>query len=285
MKLLKKNTYPRKLNQNFVGSIGFLTLSIYLSIIVANANIAPTILFQPPLEEEQPESTEGLASRQNKECAEDLRGPRQLKFFSDRDNASHADREVSRFQPDRLNLAAIVPDSNYGLTVAERPNFWVYLPKTSAREAILSIKEEGIKAHWQQSISLTGEAGITGIKLVDDAPALEIGKNYQWTVILVCGSKPHPNDSMVTARIKRVDESEIRGDSCTAPIELEKVAWYAKQGIWYDALDSLIEAKKPSLYNWNDIWAKYLQSVGLAEIANEPIIIDYLGANDPSTLQ
>ena len=166
----------------------------------------------------------------------------------------------------------MVPNSNYGLTAANRPDFWIYLPKTSAQQAILSIKEEGINPHWQQSISLTETAGIMAIELSDDAPALETGKNYRWAVILVCGNRPNPNDPVVAAWIKRVDESNTKGSLPIAPNSLEKAAWYAQNGIWYDALDILIEAKKSSLDNWDDIWLKYLQSGGLDEIANEPII-------------
>ena len=270
MKLLKKSTYLKKLSHN-LGLIGFLTVLGFLLTSVAIANVDTTVLFRPPPKEEQPESTEGAASRQNKECSQDFL-PRQQESLGARGNASYADRAESETLRDRLNLTAVVPDSNYGLTVADRPNFWVYLPKTSAQQAILSIKEEGVKPHWQQSVSLTGEAGIIGIKLSDDAPGLEIGKNYQWAVILVCGSRPNPNDPVVAAWIKRVDESPVIDSQLPAQTMLEKAAWYAQKGIWYDALDILIEEKKSSSDNWHDIWVKYLQSGGLEEIANEPVI-------------
>ena len=255
MKLLKKSTYPQKLWFNFLGLISSVTLLSYILTLVSIATVAPTILFRPPPKEEQPKSTEGAASRQNKKCSQD--------FLISRQQVSLGER---------LNLTAVVPNSNYGLTVASRPTFWIYLPKTSARQAILSIKEEGIKPHWQQSLSLTGEAGITGIKLSDDAPALEIGKNYQWAVILVCDSRPNPNDPVVAAWIKRVDESDLNNFQLSAKNSLEKAAWYAQKGIWYDALDILGKAKKSSLDNWHDIWVKYLQSGGLDEIAHEPLI-------------
>ena len=254
MKLLKKSTYPKKSNNNW-GLISSLTVLGFLLTPVAIANVNTTVLFQPPSEDQQPESTEGAASRQNGQCF-----PNFLPIQQQEESG------------DRLNITAIVPDSNYGLTVAPRPTFWVYLPKTSAQQVILSIKEEGIKPHWQQSLSLTGEAGIMGIKLSDDAPSLEIGKNYQWAVILVCGRRPNPNDPVVAAWIKRVDESQVIDSQLPAKTMLEKAAWYAKKGIWYEALDILSEAKKSSLDNWHDIWVKYLQSGGLDEIANEPVI-------------
>ena len=257
MKSVKKSTESQKAKNNW-SLISCLTLWIYIGSLVALgaiANLAPTILFQPPPQEEQPESTEGAASRHHKKCAQDVLVSRQ---------------EVAL--GDHLNLTAVVPDSNYGLTIADRPTFWVYLPKTSAQQAILSIKEENENPNWQQSINLTREAGITGIKLSDDAPALEIGKNYQWAVILVCGKRPNPNDPVVAAWIKRVDESKVIDSQLPAKTMLEKAAWYAQKGIWYDPLDILSQAQQSSMDNWHDIWVKYLQSAGLDEIANEPFV-------------
>ena len=240
-------------------SIAFFTLCIYIALISALrafAEVNTVVLFQPPPREKQPESTEGAGSRQNQLCPQD-----------------RAIYQQQKSSDNRLNLTAVVPDSNYGLTVANRPSFWVYFPKTSAQKAILSIKEEGIKSHWQQPVNLTGEGGITRIKLSKNAPALEIGKNYQWAVILVCGNRPNPNDPVVAAWIKRIDRSTITQYISPLSTELEKAAIYARRGIWYNALDILLQAKKPSLNNWQDLWVQYLQSGGLEELADEPIII------------
>lgn len=231
---------------------------ISLSLMLATAAIADTnsvnttVLFQPPPEESQPEETEGAASRQDKVCSQDLM--------------------ASQTKRDSPKLTAIVPKRNYGLTVAEYPTFWVYLPQTSARQAILSIKAEGASPHWQQTIELAGESGTIRIKLSDVAPALETGKNYQWAVTLVCGSSPHPNDPVVVAWIRRVAKSELV-DSQPAANKLELAQMYARQGIWYDTLDILFAARKSSLANWQKVWVTYLQSGGLVKIADEPILV------------
>ena len=253
MKLSHKNKYPQKQYKN-LSLVGLLaTLSCGLTS-TALAEINTTVLFQPPPESEQPEDTESAASRQSGQCFQDLLESRQTDSLND-----------------STKLIPIVPDNNFALTISDRPNFWVYLPETSAQQAILSIKEEGVNPHWQQSINLTGEAGITGITLSDDAPALEIGKNYQWAVILVCGNRPNPNDPVVTSWIKRVDESLVN-KGANYSNELDKAADYARQGVWYDALNILVAQKNASVDNWHDLWIQYLQSGGLENIANEPII-------------
>ncbi len=251
MKLSKNKKYLPKRHKT-LNLIGLLTAWGCCITSTAFAEINMAILFQPPPESEQPETTESAASRKNGHCFQDL---------------------LKESLNDSPKLMPIVPNSNFALTISDRPSFWVYLPQTSAKKVILSIKEAGVNPHWQQSVSLTGEVGMISIPLSDDAPALEIGKNYQWAVILVCGNRPNPNDPVVASWIKRIDESQIsKRRSINYSTELEKAADYAQQGIWYDALDILAAAKNSSVDNWQDIWVKYLQSGGLEEIANEPII-------------
>ncbi|MGD1920395.1 MAG: DUF928 domain-containing protein [Pleurocapsa sp.] len=219
----------------------------------AIAEIQTTVRFQPPPEEEQPKRTEGAASRQTTQCAVDSLMPQS--------NAG-----------DRFNLASIVPQQNYGLTTLERPDLWIYLPKTSAKQAILSIREEGNIPHWQQSVELTERAGVTGIRLADDAPILKLGKNYQWAVILICCDRPNPNDPVVTSWIKRVAPKNIKTPSTS---KLELASTYAQQGIWYDALNILI-SEKSSQENWCNLWSEYLESAGLDKIADKPVIENLL---------
>ncbi len=255
MKLSPKNKYPIK-GYNHLGLIGLLTsLGCCLtSTVLAEINMA--VLFEPPPESQQPESTESAASRQHGQCFQDI-----------------SDNQPQESLKDSAKLMPIVPNGNFALTLSDRPNFWVYLPQTSAKQAILTIKEEGANPHWQQSVNLTGETGIVGIPLSDDAPALEIDKNYQWAMILVCGNMPNPNDPVVAAWIKRIDKSQIsQRPSLNYSTELEKAADYAKQGIWYDALDILVAAKNSSVDNWQDNWVKYLQSGALDGITNKPIL-------------
>ena len=62
MKIRQNVKYCSKLNNQLSSLISLITVTLLL-ISVATANGYPDILFQPPPEEEQPESTEGAASR------------------------------------------------------------------------------------------------------------------------------------------------------------------------------------------------------------------------------
>lgn len=95
---------------------------------------------------------------------------------------------------------------------------------------------------------------------------MEIGTNYQWAVILVCGARPSPNDPVVTSWVKRVP---VENHLSFSGLELASI--YARKGIWYDTLDTLV-AERPLLNNWQNIWSKYLKSASLDQIADKPVV-------------
>ncbi len=214
-------------------------------------NLTTEVLFQPPPEEEQPDYTSGAGARSYGQCPQDIIAT------TSPDPAS-----------DTPSLMALVPTTNYGLTAAARPTFWVYLPKTSARQVVLSIREEGKNYHSQTFIPITGEAGVIGITHPNDFSSLEVGKNYQWAVLLVCGKRPGPNDPVVTAWVRHVDIPQSKQET-----ELDKASWYGRQGIWYDALTALARARQeqPDNNALAGVWADFLESVGLEEIAEKPL--------------
>lgn len=210
------------------------------------------VLFRPPQDNKKPkERTVGGGSRQDTYCRQD---------------ATFANLANSRSS--KSSLIFLVPPNNFGLTMAERPKLWIDLPATSARQVVLSIREEGTTHHSKTLIPITGDSGMIYLQPPADSPPLEVGKTYQWSVVLVCGTKPSPNNPGFETWVSRVDIPE--------PIEqksvLEQAAWYGKQGIWYDALNSLIQVRRsqPDNQDLIRIWTDFLKSGGLKEIASEP---------------
>ena len=143
-----ENLFSVQLGTLTIGALLLATIAFLdgTSAIAQEKLTDPVVLFKPPPDEEQPETTEGAASRQDRVCSQDsslrlqgrLGGPK---------------------------LTALAPQRNHGLTVAERPTFWVYLPQTTAKKAILSIKAEGSNPHWQQSIDLRETGTIFGLDI------------------------------------------------------------------------------------------------------------------------
>ncbi|NEO98261.1 MAG: DUF928 domain-containing protein [Symploca sp. SIO2E9] len=212
----------------------------------------PTILFNPPQDDKKPDKTTGAGSRDDRQCPQDTQN------------------DAAQTGSPQPPLQALVPPDNYGVTFSEHPTFWVYIPETSATQIVLSLKEEGIKPHWQVFLPITGVSGIFGFKLGEESQPLEIGKNYQWAVVMVCGDQPGPNDPVTTAWVRRVLRSQQLDDSLNW---LEQAVWYGKQGIWYDALTALAQARQlqPNNSKLMRDWAEFLSSVELKAIATEPL--------------
>ncbi|WP_199314005.1 DUF928 domain-containing protein [Leptolyngbya sp. FACHB-671] len=209
----------------------------------------PQVLFRPS-RTGRPPDTRGAGSRNDRLCPQD--------------RAAN-----SGVTADAPALTALVPNDEEGLTWAERPTVWVYLPETSARQMVLSISDEDSQPHSQRFLPITG-SGIVGISLDESAPPLEVGRSYQWAVVLVCGDRPSPNDPFVTAWVRRVAGSGEPPEDA-----LEQAVWYGERGIWYDALAALVEVRRsqPTDQAITDIWSSFLTqpSVRLGAVANEPL--------------
>ena len=210
------------------------------------------ILFTPPPEDGSPGTTRGAGSRDDRRCPQD--------------NSAIAATPTT--QP--LSLTALVPRDYRGLTWSARPTFWVYMPQTSARQIVLSIKQ-GNQPHSQRFIPITGQSGVISVQAAEDSPPLEVGKTYQWAIVLICGDRPSPNDPVVTAWISRRQSTE----PSTSQDALQQASRYSQQGIWYDALTILAEAKRsqPNNTDLARTWTSFLTqpSVGLEAIATEPL--------------
>jgi Domain of Unknown Function (DUF928) len=153
-----------------------------------------------------------------------------------------------------------------GLTSVERPVFWIYLPKTSAQKLALIIKEDDTIERSQTFFSIIGKTGIIGLKPSINAPSLEVGKAYTWTVVLICGKNQSPNDTWITSWVYRIAPTKQPPTNAT---DLELASWYNKEDIWYDALDSLAKAREmePKRKDLIDIWTNFLNSAGLNSIS------------------
>lgn len=169
-------------------------------------------------------------------------------------------------------LTALSPGRHLGLTQAERPNFLVYLPQTTAKTAELSLFDEQMNGIYQVSIPVV-KAGLVSIRLPDTAPALAKGKPYYWTFALACNASDRTDDWVVGGWLERAQPSDSLQQQLATATALEKVSLYAKQGYWYDALTTLtqLQQTQPNNPALAATWTQLLKSVGLDAIATKPL--------------
>ncbi|MFB2839698.1 DUF928 domain-containing protein [Floridanema evergladense] len=168
----------------------------------------------------------------------------------------------------------LIPSNREGLTTTGHPTFFIYLPQNSAQEVFFSLVDENNKNIYQTKIPLTGKSGIIQFTLPENAPALEIGKNYQWAFVAIRQQGLRPDSPGIQGRIRRIETDSILMTQLQNITPLERAALYGKKGIWYETLASLAEARKlqPTDADLVSQWEQLLKSVGLEAIASQPLL-------------
>ena len=225
-----------------------IALLLELSLIPGWLTPGQAVTFKPPGDQAPTQSTGG-ASRDGGQC------------FS---NATKTSASVT----------PLMPNTNHGLTLAERPTLFVHVPQTTAKEAFFSLQDEQSNEHYQTTLLLPDKPGVIGVKVPDDAPALQTGKNYKWSLVIVCDEELEPDSPGVSGWIRRVEPNPSLVNQTKLAASLESTSKLAEAGIWYDALSTLAQLRRsqPENQTLTKDWQELLKSVGLDAIATEPLI-------------
>lgn len=181
---------------------------------------------------------------------------------------------IPETQNEKDILTAIIPKTNLGLTIAERPTFWVYVPyaPNSSLSLEFSLKD-GDKAIYSETFSLTNTPGIVSIHLPDTVSNLEVDKSYTWHFKVKgnCEGQPYRE---VYGRVVRVALSSELKDKVEKVNPNERLKLYAENGLWFDTLTTLIELRrtKPKDQQLKTDWSDLLKQVNLEELISKPIV-------------
>jgi hypothetical protein len=244
----------------FSGSLSLVLMFVVLPVqaqvssrlATQNPSLAGRSVFQvtfDPPGDGKPDNTAGGASRDSGQCLQDA-------------IASPA------------TMAPLLPSSNRGLTAVERPTFFVYVPQTSAQKVFFTLKDKDETYYYQATVPIPGTAGIISFKLPSDAPAIEIGKSYQWSFVTICGERLAVDDPRVEGHIQRIELNKEISNQLKTLSPLERAALYGADGIWYDTLATLAELRQsqPNDLTLATTWENLLKSVGLDAIATKPLL-------------
>jgi hypothetical protein len=171
-------------------------------------------------------------------------------------------------------MMAVTPDSFYGTTLAAHPTILTYLPASNAQEAVFSLKDESRNLVYRMVIPVSGEAGIVTVQLPDSAPALEVGKNYQWYITLKLDGQLTPASPFVDGWIRRIEPTPAMTESLATGNLQTDATVLAERGVWYDtaALWATLHREQPTNDAITHEWQELLNSVGLDEIVAEPVV-------------
>ncbi|MBE9011181.1 DUF928 domain-containing protein [Pseudanabaenaceae cyanobacterium LEGE 13415] len=231
-------------------------------------------IFQPRANRRAPQRTVGGASRGGFfQPSRANRAPRFTAGGASRTGRQELDPSIVASTGPAAMLA-LLPETYYGTTVAERPTILVYLPATGADRAVFSLKDEAGKTVYETEIAVSKEAGVRTITLPKEAPALEVEKNYQWFLALKVDGRLNPSTPYVDGWIQRIQPSPELAAALKQGDVLERAKALGANGVWYDCVATLaaLRAGQPKSDSLAQQWSELLESVELSAIDQAPMI-------------
>jgi Domain of Unknown Function (DUF928) len=164
-------------------------------------------------------------------------------------------------------------DSKYGLTVSERPTFFVNIPPSSAQKAFFSLKDAQGKIYYQTVLPINKQGGIMRIDLPLSTAPLTVNQPYQWGIAALCSGKLKPDSPFVSSWVKRVALSTNLASQLAKATPIDRAALYSTNGIWYDTLTTLVDTRQETHNNATllSTWSTLLTSVGLGDVATQTL--------------
>jgi hypothetical protein len=178
------------------------------------------------------------------------------------------------------SLTALVPvagESVWGLTSAERPTFWFFVPEALTANLPIEFVLQDEADNYIYKTTVRGSemrSGIVSLSVPPTIAPLEIGKPYRWTFSLYCDRNKPSASVFVQGSIQRVPLAPTLQRQLETAMPRERINLYAANGIWHDALTNLAQLRQTNPEDAALIadWESLLKSVGLEAITTEPIV-------------
>ena len=177
-------------------------------------------------------------------------------------------------------LTAIIPEKLMSITTTGYPSFFFYMPEVEQSQVVeFVLRDEDDNLVYEKTFTTTGNSGIISLSIPQSTSLnpLKVNQNYQWYLSIICDAQNRSKDNVVEGWFKRVAIDEVDPSLTSklnqvAPIERAKL--YLEAGIWHDALTTVAELKRqyPDNANITNKWINLLQSVGLDNMIQEPLI-------------
>ncbi|MFS0517913.1 DUF928 domain-containing protein [Nostoc sp. UIC 10607] len=180
-------------------------------------------------------------------------------------------------------ITPLIPPDKLGLTFAQRPTFFWYVPASKVKTAKFLLLAEDQNVFYETSFPLPNKPGIVGFKLPDSAPALAVGKTYHWYLTILCDAQDSSENPTVDGWVERTQPGAPLSEALAKANLYKFPSIYAEAGIWHEALNSLVQLRRtePNNLKARLDWRQFFKSVGLSAIASEPLIDCCTSKNSP----
>ncbi|MEO0770147.1 MAG: DUF928 domain-containing protein [Cyanobacteria bacterium J06649_4] len=159
-------------------------------------------------------------------------------------------------------IRAVMSDDNFGLTLQSHPTVFLNFDGDVAPSVMMRVEDEAGEYDERVMLPVDSERVIQGFALPRDRPELEVGKNYQWTLLIACDGQVTPHHPIFSGWVQRVAATEAPAELSQQSIETQ-VDWYTSGGYWYDAvavLNHSVQAR-PTDATAGELWAALLEFV------------------------
>ncbi len=195
-------------------------------------------------------------------------------------------------------MKALAP-RNYdsgGLTLAEQPTLWLYMPfditadmDVGIQLKISSFQTESVtnsEIKWE-FVAPTLQKGFVGIPLPSTEFALPLNEPFLWTFKLYCGGRAdvgQTNAYRVNAWVARIADANLTQPipETDSPPVLSNA--YRDNGLWYDAINVLGESMATDSVSRvvQAAWQQLLVDGGFETLAADKFPVQYLALPDSS---
>ncbi|KAF3888939.1 MULTISPECIES: DUF928 domain-containing protein [Nostocales] len=179
-------------------------------------------------------------------------------------------RGCSNSIPVRLNL--LTPTNHIARTTLSHPTFLWSVSESTDRVMVFTLTAPGSIQPVYQKRMKADKAGIMSLELPQSSPELAVGKEYRWTVTLMCNEKRPSENINARAWIERVEISpNLSQQLTTANSERDRALAYTQLGIWYDGLAILnkLQAANPTDRQVFNSFISLLEQIGLNNVATQ----------------
>ncbi|MEM9484871.1 MAG: DUF928 domain-containing protein [Cyanobacteria bacterium P01_F01_bin.116] len=167
-----------------------------------------------------------------------------------KDTSGVGSRDGGLCDIEEQSVDVLMPNNNFGLTLAERPSLVVQVPENSSvQRLILTVMDEAGLYYAEEDFAIADQTGLLSLSLSDEAPPLTIGRNYRWHVVVVCGEQADPDNPVLVGWVQRVAATPLLTRLLQQKEPLEQAQWLAENGYWYDLLGVLMREMKAHPHN------------------------------------
>ncbi len=179
---------------------------------------------------------------------------------------------LSEAKQDSLPVTALMPSNSRVTTVKPHPTIYLYVPQTSSQQAEFVLYDwtnRVRKPLYQAQFSISNASGIMKVNLPESV-ALQPGSTYVWQFHIICDPNDRSRDQYTEGALERINLTPQQ----QAKIEqvqqqpLVQAQLYANAGVWSETLEIVEQLRESSPNSWEQL----LQSVGLSELAQQPIL-------------